>query len=110
MVSPRDHRPVVRPRAPREKEPATEPPEDPQAVLTARVRGAVADGARALSTVTAAVTGELPTSERFLEAGRVAHTVAQVTRVASAVERPWIAVGDDLEVEEWEVRAPGDDS
>jgi chromosome partition protein MukF len=109
VASPRDHRPVVRPRAPREKEPSAEPPEDPQAALTARVRGAIADGARALSTVTAAVTGELPSSERFVEAGRVAHTVAQVTRVSSVVERPWIAVADDLEVEDWEVRAPRDD-
>jgi chromosome partition protein MukF len=109
VASPRDHRPVVRPRAPREKEPVTGPPEDPQAVLTARVRGAIADGARALSTVTAAVTSELPSNERFLEAGRIAHTVAQVTRVASGVDRPWTAVADDLEVEEWEVRAPEGD-
>ena len=109
-ASPRDNRPVVRPREPREKEPATEPPEDPQAVLTARVRGALADGARALSTVTAAVTGELPSSERFVEAGRVAHTVAQVTRVAAGIDRPWIAVGDDFEVEEWNVTPPEDAS
>ena len=106
VASPRDRQPVVRPRAPREKEPTTEPPEDPQAVLTARVRRALADGARALSTVTAAVTDELPTNERFLEAGRVAHTVAQVTDVAAGIERPWIAVAEDLEVEEWEVSAP----
>jgi hypothetical protein len=79
-------------------------------VLTARVRGAIADGARALSTVTAAVTSELSRNERFLEAGRVAHTVAQVTRVASVIDRPWIAVADDLEVEDWDVRAQGDDS
>ena len=78
--------------------------------MTARVRGAIADGARALSTVTAAVTSELSKNERFLEAGRVAHTVAQVTRVASVIERPWIAVGEDLEVEEWDVPAQGDDS
>jgi chromosome partition protein MukF len=110
VASPRDHRPVVRPRVPREKEPATEPPEDPQAVLSARVRSAIDGGARALSAVTAAVTGELPSQERFLEAGRVAHTVAQVTQVASVVERPWIAIADDLEVEEWEVRAPKENS
>jgi chromosome partition protein MukF len=109
VASPRDHRPVVRPRAPREKEPATEAPEDPQAVLTARVRGAIESGARSLSTVTASVTSELATNERFLEAGRVAHTVAQVTRVAAVVDRPWIAVAEDLEVEEWQVRAPGDE-
>ncbi|NVB81724.1 MAG: condensin subunit MukF [Kofleriaceae bacterium] len=110
VASPRDNRPVVRPRAPREKEPSTEPPEDPQAALTAKVRGAIEGGARALSAVTEAVTAELPSNERFLEAGRVAHTVAQVTKVTSVVDRPWIAVGDDLEVEEWDVRSPGDES
>ncbi|MDX2092033.1 MAG: hypothetical protein SFX73_29485 [Kofleriaceae bacterium] len=105
VASPRDYTPVVRPRAPREKEPETTPPEDPQVALTARVRGAISRGARSLSTVTAVVTENMPTNERFLEAGRVAHTVAQVTRVAAGVERPWNAVSDDLEVEEWDVRA-----
>ena len=106
VASPRDHRPVVRPRAPREKEPETGPPEDPQAALTARVRGALDAGARSLSSVTTAVTGELPASERFLEAGRIAHTVAQVSRVAAGVDRPWVTVAGGLEVEEWDVKAP----
>jgi hypothetical protein len=33
----------------------------------------------------------------------VAHTVAQLARVASGRERPWVAVGDELEIEEWRV-------
>jgi hypothetical protein len=58
--------------------------------------------------VTSHVTAELPASERFIEAGRVAHTVAQLARVTAEVERPWIAVGEDLEVEEWQTTARED--
>ena len=58
--------------------------------------------------VTGEVTGELPAPERFVEAGRVAQTVARLARAASAIERPWVAVGDDLEIEDWALAArPG---
>ncbi len=100
----RDRPPVVRPRAPRDREPAAEPAADPQALLDAKVRSALEGGARALSSVTTQVTAELPERERFVEAGRIAHTVAQLARVSAAVERPWVAVDDDLEVEEWRVQ------
>ena len=99
----RDKPPVVRPRQPREKDPTTEPAVDPQALLDDKVRRALDDGSLALSSVTAVVTAELPEGERFVEAGRVAHTVAQLARVESGLERPWVPVGDDLEVEEWRV-------
>lgn len=99
----RDKPPVVRPRQPREKEPVTEPAVDPQAALDEKVQRALDAGARSLSTVTAAVTAEVPATERFVEAGRIAHTVAQLARVLSGPERPWVAVGDDFEVEEWSV-------
>jgi chromosome partition protein MukF len=101
----RDRPPVVRPRAPREREPASEPAADPQAILDAKVRSALDGGARALSSVTTHVTADLPESERFVEAGRIAHTVAQLARVSSAVDRPWVAVSGELEVEEWRVTA-----
>jgi len=99
----RDKPPVVRPRQPREHDPTTEPTVDPQALLDDKVRRALDDGSLALSSVTAVVTAELPEGERFVEAGRVAHTVAQLARVESGPERPWVPVGDDLEVEEWRV-------
>jgi hypothetical protein len=53
--------------------------------------------------VTTHVTAKLPDTERFVETGRVAQTVAQLARVTAAVERPWVAVADDLEVEDWRV-------
>ena len=98
---PRDKPAVVRPRKAREQEPVAEAGEDPQAVLEAKVRAALGGGARALSSVTTAVSIELAPGERFVEAGRIAHTVAQLASVSAAIERPWVSVSDDLEVEEW---------
>jgi chromosome partition protein MukF len=92
---------VSRPRAQREKEPAADSGEDPQAVLAAKVRRSLSGGAAALSEVTRDVTSELAPAERFLEAGRVAHTVAQLAAVRSAIERPWVRAGDELLIEDW---------
>ncbi len=100
VATPRDRAPVVRPRAPREKDPVAEAPEDPQALLDTKVRRALDGGAVALSSVTSEVTAELAGGERFLEAGRIAHTVAQLAHAKADVERPWVAVGD-LEIEDW---------
>jgi len=95
--------PVVRPRQPRDKEPTAETPVDLQAILDDKVQRSLDGGARELSSVTAEVTAELAEGERFVEAGRVAHTVAQLARVESGHDRPWVAVGDELEIEEWRV-------
>lgn len=104
VTAPPDPKPVMRPRAPREKEPQTEAPEDPQAALAAKVQQAVDAGARTLTAVTRDVTAALPTSgERFVEAGRVAHAVAQLARVSAPVERAWVSVGD-FELEDWDVK------
>lgn len=110
-VPPSRERPaVVRPRAPRDREPVTEPAADPQAVLAAKVRTALVEGARTLSAVTSQVTAELPPSERFIEAGRIAHTVAQIARVSAEIERPWVPVDEGLEVEEWSAHGPREGS
>jgi chromosome partition protein MukF len=99
--------PVMRPRAPREREPKAEAGEDPQIALDDKVRTALGRGATALSAVTGEVTGGLAVSERFVEAGRVAQTVAKLAHASSAIERPWVAVGGDLEIEDWAIRAAG---
>jgi chromosome partition protein MukF len=96
--------PVVRPRAPREKEPQADVGEDPQVALDDKVARALGGGAAALSAVTGEVTGELPAMERFVEAGRVAQTVARLAHPQVAIERPWVAVGDDLLIEDWELK------
>ena len=79
-------------------------------MLDGKVQRALGAGASALSVVTGAVTAELPAPERFVEAGRVAQTVARLAHASSAIERPWVAVGDDLLIEDWAVtgRAEGD--
>jgi chromosome partition protein MukF len=99
-----DRPPVVRPRAPRERDPEADAGEDPQAVLDGKVARALGAGATALSAVTGDVTAELPGPERFVEAGRVAQTVARLARASSAIDRPWVAVGDDLVIEDWAIR------
>jgi len=96
-----DRPPVVRPRAPREREPEADAGEDPQVVLDGKVAAALAGGAVVLSAVTGEVTAELPGPERFVEAGRIAETVARLARPHAAIERPWVPVQDDLLIEDW---------
>jgi chromosome partition protein MukF len=96
-----DKPPVVRPRAARERELAADSGEDREATLNQKVQHALADGARALSQLTRVVTEELPVAERFLEAGRIAHSAAQHARAKSAVDRPWVPAGEGLLIEEW---------
>lgn len=105
----RDKPPVVRPRAVREREPAADSGEDPQQLLAAKVRAALDAGAAALSDVTLAVTQDLPPAERFLEAGRVAHSVAQQTRARAEIDRPWVRAGDDLLIEDWSLHEARDE-
>ncbi|HEU4728893.1 MAG TPA: hypothetical protein VFT22_13410 [Kofleriaceae bacterium] len=102
-----DRPPVMRPRAPREREPEADAGEDPEAVLAGKVARALDAGADALSKVTGEVTAELPAPERFVEAGRVAQAVARLAHASASIERPWVPVGDDLVIEDWALgRAP----
>jgi chromosome partition protein MukF len=100
-----DRPPVVRPRAPREREPEADAGEDPQVALDGKVQRALVGGATALSAVTGEVTAELPAIERFVEAGRVAQTVARLAHASSAIDRPWVPVGEDLLIEDWAITA-----
>lgn len=97
----RDAKPVARPRAQRDKEPADDDAVDPQAVLDARVRASLDAGAAALSEVTGDVAADTPPAERFVIAGRVAHTVARLARPRSARERAWVPATDAIILEEW---------
>jgi chromosome partition protein MukF len=97
----RDRPPVMRPRAAWDKEPVADAGEDPQVALDAKVQRALDGGATALSAVTSEVTAELPGPERFVEAGRVANTAARLAKASAEVERPWVAVGGEMEIEDW---------
>ncbi len=102
--------PVRRPRKERETPPTQEPVEDPQAQLEARVRSAVAGGARGLVDVTAELTAELEPGKRFAVAGRIAQAVAGVCAPEADMERPWVPIREDMLVEEWHVTSSEDAS
>jgi chromosome partition protein MukF len=100
--APPAERPPVRRRRP-DAEPtlAEEPAVDPQARLETDVRAAVAGGARGLAEVTTRVAGALGSTERFVASGRIAQTIARVTRPDARADRPWVSVADGLVIEEW---------
>jgi chromosome partition protein MukF len=107
VEAPPGERPPVRRRRPEPEPPlAEEAAEDPQAKLDTDVRAVIASGVRGLGEVTARLTGALPASERFVAAGRIAHTTARVSHPDARAERPWVPVEGGLEIEEWTLREP----
>lgn len=96
--------PVSRPREDREATPTWVEPEDAAADLEAQVMRALADGATSLADVSSRVLLDLPEPLHFVIAGRVAAVVAQRARVQAARERPWVAVDERLQIEDWSVR------
>ncbi len=95
--------PVTRPKAQRDREPSEDTGEDPEAVLEARVRAALDGGAESLSAVTAQVTAQAPEPDRFAMAGKVAHAAAALGRAHAARERPWVAVRQEMVIEDWQL-------
>jgi chromosome partition protein MukF len=101
-LEPRGERPPVRrPRKEREAEPAAAVNRDHEAELELRVRAVLADGVRGLSEVTARITNEEPAEGRFATTGKVAETVARVARPEAEKTRPWVALGNGIEIEDW---------
>ena len=98
---------VTRPRAERDVAPTLVAAEDTLAQLEALVRAALAEGAVDLVDVTARVLRVLPPESHFAAAGRIADALARIVRVRSAHERPWRAVVDRLEIEDWSVPSGG---
>ena len=94
----------IRPRAEREKPTSDETPHDPDAELEARIKTELEANVTDLSELTARITREVPRESRFVLAGRIAQIVARLTRPIAQRERPWVATGDDLQIEEWAVR------
>ncbi|HMJ10331.1 MAG TPA: condensin subunit MukF, partial [Polyangiaceae bacterium] len=107
MVAP-ERPPVKRRRTQREQPPGEVESEDPRAVLESRVRELLASGAARLTEVTARVAEHVPEGERFVTAGRVAEVVARAARPRAERERPWVAIQDDIVIEEWQVPGPAE--
>jgi len=108
VEAPPGERPPVKRRRP-EAEPALaeEPAVDTQALLEAAVRAALNGGARGLADVTTRVAGGLPAGERFVATGRIAQTIARVSRPDARAERPWVPIEDGLVIEEWVLPSSG---
>jgi chromosome partition protein MukF len=107
VAAPRDLPPVVRPKAPREQEPAPDDGVDPQEVLDGQVQRALDGGRQTLAAVTGAVNDEVPAAERYVMAGRVAQTAARLARARADRDRPWVAVDDQLVIEDWRLAPSG---
>ncbi|WP_394823591.1 hypothetical protein [Pendulispora albinea] len=105
-IPPGEKPPVRRPRKEREQGLADAPAENPQSRLEARVRDALAEGARALGAVTEQVIAEVAPEERFVTTGRVAHAVASIGYPLAKAERAWVSMQDGLMIEDWAVRPP----
>ena len=104
VTAPPSARPPVRRPKKEQSELTDAPPDDPQARLERDIRSAMAEGARTLHAVTATLTRELQPGERFVVAGRVAHTLAQVCRPDAHAERPWLPIYGGIVIEEWTVK------
>jgi chromosome partition protein MukF len=98
---------VARPRVDREAEPAWVDPENMLADIHALVAQALDDGVETLADVTSRVLPALPPAAHYAAAGRVADAVARLARVRGVRERPWAAVLDRLEIEDWIVYGRG---
>jgi chromosome partition protein MukF len=107
---PAEKPPVKRPRAERERPLAEPVADDREALLEARVEGALAEGASSLSQVTERVVRELPEAERFATAGQVAELASRLSKAEAARERPWVAVEEGMLIEEWTLHRPEEKS
>ncbi|MCP4445532.1 MAG: condensin subunit MukF [Myxococcales bacterium] len=96
-----DAPPVSRPRKPRDTPPKQGPVFDADAALREQVRERVEAGAQSLAEVTTDLAAELEGGDQFACAGRVAQSVAEVGKPRPARPRPWVKVGDDLLIEDW---------
>jgi chromosome partition protein MukF len=107
-VSARVDRPAVtRERAEREHAPVDVAVGSDEIDLEVLVREALGDGATSLAEVTSAVLTAVPVDQHFRSTGRVAALVARLARPSGERERPWVAVADAIEIEQWAVPAQG---
>lgn len=101
--------PVGRPRADREGELMAVPADDGGVDLEELVREALSDGPQGLAAVTRRVLAHIDEVDHYRSAGRIAAIVAKLTTPRSERERPWTAVTDAVEIEDWAIdAAPGE--
>lgn len=98
-----DRPPVTRTRSERDKAPEDVSPDEGQLDLDALIRHALDAGAKSLAEVTESVLGQVPPADRFALIGRIAARAAQLARVRTDRERPWVAIDARIEIEQWTV-------
>lgn len=98
-----DRPPVTRTRSERDKAPEDVSPDEGQLDLDALIRHALAAGAKSLAEVTESVLEQVPPADRFALTGRIAARAAQLARVRTDRERPWVAIDARIEIEQWTV-------
>ena len=109
-IEARIERPAVeQPRRDRERTAELVEPDERELDLEEMVRRALRAGATELTTVTASVLAQLPPARRYAAAGIVAGIVADVARARPERPRPWVAVDDTLQIEDWQVSPPEGD-
>lgn len=98
--------PVTRRPVDRDREPEIVPPDSASVSIEVRVAAALAAGAATLAALSDEVLRELPASEQYRAAGRVAEVVARHTRIHGPREREWCRLTSvPLEVENWDLVA-----
>ncbi|KLD78161.1 condensin subunit F [Xanthomonas hyacinthi] len=95
---------VARPRTDREAEPAWVEAENALADIEVLVNLALEEGIDSLAGVTLRVIATLTEDSHYVTVGRVADAVARFARLRSSRERPWRAVDERLEIEDWNVQ------
>ncbi len=95
--------PVGRPRADRERELTAVAAEDGDIDIEELVRVALRDGPLGLAAVTRRVLTHIDEADRYRSTGRVAAIVAKLSTPHSERERPWVAVTNAVEIEDWAI-------
>lgn len=96
--------PVRRPKRELDTEPEARPvAPDPDQLMTEQLEVLLARGVTELSELTQLMTEGLPDAERFVAAGRIAKVLARITRPLARGERPWVAIDQNLAIEQWRV-------
>jgi len=72
--------------------------------LRDRVRGLLGGRPGGLAEVVAPVLGEAPDAQRYRAVGRIAALVVEGAAVDPGVDRPWVRVSADLEIEDWAIQ------
>ena len=79
---------------------------DQSADLESLLQRALSYVAANLTAVTRRVAAQLTEPDRYRAIGRIAAIVARLRTPRSGRDRPWVAVTDSVEIENWSIQGP----